>query len=1099
MPCTLASPRRPLCLVLLTMMLVGGFPASGFAQPTELSGLRGEALVTRDSNGIPHLCTSSAEDALFMLGYVHAQDRFFQMDTLRRQFSGTLAELLGEGALASDLQLRNLGLRRAAEASLAAYQANGLDRSLGEMQAYTDGINAYLASNPLPPEYAALELTSAEPWSVVDSLALGKGLAFGLSFDLLELDLTVLAGAYAQAGAIGGFDGAALLFEDVMRQAPFDPAISIPQGSAASQASKTAGRGFAAPDARTVELAKRTRDTLAQVPILEKAIERRTGETGSNWWLIAGSRSASGHAMLANDPHLGLDTPSTFYEAHMTVSQQARCGLPEAAAQTFRGSDERPGQAKAGAPADFGFDANGVSFPGAPGLVQGCNEYFCWGSTVNPMDVTDVYQEVLVIDPNTGAPTHTIFNGQPEPVILIPQVFRVNQIGDQQLDNVVDSGIGPQNGGLTVVVPRRNNGPIISIDASQDPPIGFSVQYTGWHGTLEFEAFLSWLRAENLDQFRSALQYFDVGSQNWAYADLEGNIAYYTSAELPIREDLQTLGFPDGGIPPFLIRDGTNTLNHEWMAIQNPQPQQSLGFEILPFAEMPQLVNPARGYIINANNDPVGNTLDNNVLNEVRPGGGVFYLSPGYVSLRMGRIDREIEALLADGGNATRADLERIQGNNQLLDAELVSPHVITAFANAQADGAPAELAALAADPGVAEAITRFMTWDFSSPTGLAAGYDPGDDPDNLQEPSAEEVANSIATTIWSVFRGQVVQRVIDGTLTQVGLGSFLPDSRSAYRGLAHLLDTFDTSNGVGASGLPFFHNGLGLTAEQDRDLILLQSLRAALDLLATDEFAPAFRNSTNQDDYRWGYLHRIVFNHPLGGPFDIPNAGGFQDLGEGLPGVARAGGYEAVDASTHSARSDGLNEFMFGAGPARRFVGVMDPAGIDAVQVIPGGQSGVVVSPDYASQLGRWLTNNYHPMLFTPAAIAANRRDEQQFTGLCLPGPNRYCFQDRRFDTTVQWTVDSTSSGTGFTVGGASDNSGNFAFFDPDNWEMLVKVLDGCAINGHYWVFVSAATDVSWELTIEDTESGETYTSSFPGGDPSPAITDTTAFATCP
>ncbi len=1111
-------PRHMLRLrvALLVVTLAGGLTASwATAQPTELPGLRGDALVIRDSNSVPHICSGSDHDTLFMQGYVHAQDRFFQMDTLRRTFSGTLAEMVGSGALESDVQLRNLGLRRAAEASLAAYEANGLGDALEKLQAYADGINAYLAGNPLPPEYGGLELSSVLPWSVVDSLVLGKGLAFGLSFDLLELDLTVMAGAYAQAGAIGGFDGMALLFEDVMRHAPFDPTISI-DSSASTTGSQRSGQGheIAAPTARTLELAKRTRAELARVPLMKQALERRAGDTGSNWWLVAGDRSASGFPMLANDPHLALNTPSTFYEAHLMASSEPRCGLPEGAASSYRAAASYRGSgpdngaerdasatqvAKAGAPDFDRLDANGVSFPGAPGLVQGCNQTMCWGSTVNPMDVTDVYQEILVVDPNSGLPTHTLFDGQPEPLILIPQTFLVNQIGDQQLDNLADSGIGPLDGGLTLVVPRRNNGPIISLDTSQQPPVGFSVQYTGWHGTLEFEAFFGWLRANTVNDFSNALQFFDVGSQNWAYADVNGNIAYFTSAELPIREDLQTLGFPDGGMPPFLIRDGSHTLRHEWMAIQNPQPNQSLGFEILPFAEMPQLVNPPQGYIINANNDPVGNTLDNNVLNEVRPGGGAFYLSPGYVSLRVGRIGRLMEELLANGGTATKEDLEQIQANNQLLDAELVAPYLITAFANAADPSAPAALQALAADPGVAEAVTRLMAWDFSSPTGIAEGYDPGDDPSNLPQPSADEIAHSVAATIWSVFRGQVVQQVIDGTLTQVGLGDFLPDSRSAYNGLANLLMNFDASNGVGASGIPFLQTGLGLTPAQDRDVILLQNLRAALDLLAGDDFAAAFGNSTNQDNYRWGYLHRIVFDHPLGGPFNIPNAGGFNDVSAELLGVARSGGYEAVDASSHSSRADGVNDFMFGSGPARRFIGVLDPAGIDAQQIIPGGQSGVVSSPDYGSQLGRWLTNDYHPLLLTPGDVAADQQTEQQFTSLCRPDNTTLCFQNRRFATTVNWSVEPFGSGPGFAVGGASDISGNLAFFDPENWEMLVKVLDGCAINGHFWVFVSAATDVSWDLTIEDTESGQVWTSSHPGGSPSPAITDTQAFATCP
>ncbi|MEM1182674.1 MAG: penicillin acylase family protein [Acidobacteriota bacterium] len=1083
--------RRPRRLLLGVLIAAISIFVSSAAVATELRGLDGDALVIRDSNGIPHVCTASDHDTFFMQGYLHAQDRFFQMDTLRRTFSGTLAELLGAGALPSDVQFRTFGLRRAGETSLAGYQAAGLTDSLDRFQAYADGVNAYLASNPLPPEYAAVEITQAAPWTIVDTLTIGKGLAFGLSFDLLELDLTLLAGAYSQVGAIGGFDGMSLLFDDIMRQAPFDPTISIPQS--ASVAKSAAERPFAAPDARTLKLAQDTRDRLAEVPRLKSALERRIGDTGSNWWLIDGERSASGHAMLANDPHLGLDTPSTFYEMHLIVSQQERCGFAAEGASLYLGGD----RAVKNTSADL--DANGVSFPGAPGLVQGCNQQMCWGSTVNPMDVTDVYQEVLVIDPATGLPTHTIFDGEQEPLLPIPQAYGVNQIGDGEADTIVDSGLGPLDGGLTLVVPRRLQGPILSLDVTQQPPIAFSVQYTGWGATLEFEAFFQFLRADSVESFRQALQFFDVGSQNWAYADIAGNIAYFTSAELPLREDLQDLGFPDGGIPPFLIRDGTGSLQHEWKALTAQQPNQAMPFDILPFAEMPQEVNPARGYIINANNDPIGNTLDNNTLNEVRPGGGVFYLSPGYASLRQGRIDRLIVDLLADGGKADADELMEVQANNQLLEAELISPFLVNAFTNATRDGAPAELQALAADAGIAEAISRLGGWDFSTPTGLDEGFDPGDNPNNLTPATAAEIDASVAATIWSTFRGQVVQRVIDGTLTGIGLGDFLPDNRSAYVALANLLMNFDATGGVGASGVPFFQTGLGLSPADERDVILLQSLGAALDLLASDTFAAAFANSTDQSTYRWGKLHRIVFNHPLGGPFDVPNAGGVSDVSPELRGVARAGGYEAVDASRHSSRADGVDEFMFGAGPARRFVGVLDPAGIQGFQIIPGGQSGVLTSPDYASQLRRWLVNDYHPLLLTPQAVVADRRDEETFQSPCAAGGTALCFQNQRFQATVTWSTPDGAGGQGRAVAGSSDLSGNFYFASPDNWEMLVKVLDGCAINGRHWVFAAAASDLGWVLTVEDTQTGEVYTATNPFGSSTPVLTDTDAFSTCP
>src|SRR5574341_2031265 len=132
-----------------------------------------------------------------------ARDRLFQMDVSHRQASGTLAELLGPAALPSDVQLRTIGLRRAAERSVPLLGA----KTRAALQAYAAGVNDWVQGHALPPEYAALELTRFAPWSEVDSVVIGKLIAFGLSFDLSDLDLTQALLAYVQAG---GFDGAKL-------------------------------------------------------------------------------------------------------------------------------------------------------------------------------------------------------------------------------------------------------------------------------------------------------------------------------------------------------------------------------------------------------------------------------------------------------------------------------------------------------------------------------------------------------------------------------------------------------------------------------------------------------------------------------------------------------------------------------------------------------------------------------------------------------------------------------------------------------------------------------------------------------------------------
>lgn len=1092
--------------ILSLLLSLSAIPAAQ-AQPIQLLGLQDEALVVFDGDDVPHVCGTSEHDVFFLQGYLHARDRFFQMDNLRRLFSGTLAELLGPGALSSDVQLRTLGLRRAAQESLTAYeelaQSQGSD-TLAALEAYARGVNAFLDQGPLPPEYGALEITSVPEWTVVDSLTVGKGLAFGLSFDLSDIDLTVLFLSYQTAGQALGFNGAALFSQDLVRSAPFDDTVSLPEQMPVLPDVPTDALRSTLADPtghltdRTLRLAKSYRGAAREIPMLEKALEGPRTDTGSNWWVLSGDRTATGNPMLANDPHLGLNTPATFYETHLLVSDVPGCGigLDGPTLRFTGGPDHGNGPVNPG----LSLNVNGVSFAGAPGIVQGCNSRVCWGSTVNPMDVTDVYVEELALS-QSGLPVATRFEDDFEPLVVIPQTFFVNQVGDGTPDNSANAGLGPTEGGVTLIVPRRNRGPIVQLDTSETPALGLSVQYTGWRATLEFEAFLRYMRAGTVEEFRQGVQFFDVGSQNWAYADVDGNIAYFTSAEMPIREDLQSLMAPDGGVPPFFLRDGTHGLRHEWLPVQNPQPQQTLSYEILPFAEMPQTVNPARGYVINANNDPIGTSLDNNPLNQVRPGGGLYYLSPGYVSLRVGRIGRVLEELLADGGTATLEDLQDLQANNQLLDAELAAPFLVQALTNAQAEDAAPELAALAADPAVAEAVERIAGWDWSTPTGLRDGYDPGDDPDALPEPSAAEVEASVAATLWAAFRGQVIENVVDETLGNLGLGDFAPGSREAYKAVVHLLRTYDQSQGVGASGLDFFNVPGDLSPEDERDVVLLSSLREALDLLAGDAFDAAFGGSTDQDDYRWGRLHRIVFDHPLGGPFSVPPAGGFSNLGPGLPGVARSGGYEAVDASAHSPRADGLNEFMFGSGPARRFVGELDPNGIAGREILPGGQRAVLGDPGYANQLPRWLTNRYHPLRLSQEAVRQGGAIEQTFTPPppCTPTATDLCFQDGRFRVTVDWITDIGGNGPGRVVPFQSDDSGLFYFFEPDNWEMLVKVLDACPVNDRFWVFASATTNVGWELVVEDTRSGESQTYVNPVGQPSRTVTDANAFATCP
>jgi penicillin G amidase len=935
----LVRPRIGGLLSVMSILLLAAGLA--MAQSVPAPGLRAAGSISYDAEGVPTITAASDEDAAWLMGYAHARDRFFQMDLLRRTASGTLAELVGPSVLARDVEIRTLGLRRAAWASWA----KSSPELRGQLKAYADGVNAWLRSTPVPAEHRALELSSADPWSPVDSLVIGKLLAFQLSFDL-DIDFSLRLGAYQQAGAAAGFNGSALFFEDTHRSAPGDGRVTVPSVAGQGDAlSKSAADGaelrqvpLLSPELQqaVADYAERVRDN----PVIGPQLSRREHRAGSNWWIVGGQHTASGRPILANDPHLALDTPVLFHEAHV-ISNDPRHPMP--------------------------MNTVGAVVPGTPLPILGCNSHFCWGLTTNPLDVSDTYAERFVLN-SYGLPTHTVFQNQIEPVLWVFQSFFVNRIGDGVADNVSrDNSIGYTNGGITVLVPRRNFGPVLSISGNT----GISVAYTGWGATQELEAFSRVNRATNLEQFRAALQFFDVGSQNFAYADKQGNIAYFATAEAPIREDLQAGTVVDA--PPYLIRNGQG--GNEWLAQRNSYPAQAVPFEVLSPAEMPQLVNPARGYIANANNDPVGNTLDNNVLNERRAGGGIYYLAPGYSSYRMGRIDRELQRLIARGG-ITVEDMKALQANTQSLDAELVLPHLLGAFDRA-AGGATGCAAGLARDTRLQDAIGVLRGWDYSAPTGVREGYDRGDDPFNLPEPSAQQIRQSAAATVWASFRGQLVRNVIDGTLTRVGLGGFVPGNNEAYTAVKHLLDSFSTRQGRGASGLDFFQgvpsSAAAESAANRRDCVLLSSLKSALDLLASDTFAPAFGNSPNVLDYRWGRLHRIVFDHPLGGPFDLPgqNAYPLRHLSAQLPGVPRPGGYEVVDASGHSVRANSLNGFMFGSGPVRRFIGEMTDTPT-LLQILPGGQDGKIGGPGYISQLPRWLVNDYKPLVLDPAISSA-------------------------------------------------------------------------------------------------------------------------------
>jgi penicillin G amidase len=321
--------------------------------------------------------------------------------------------------------------------------------------------------------------------------------------------------------------------------------------------------------------------------------------------------------------------------------------------------------------------------------------------------------------------------------------------------------------------------------------------------------------------------------------------------------------------------------------------------------------------------------------------------------------------------------VQAIQADVVLHDAEFFVPLITQAFDHALAHAAlNPQLAQLSGDPTIVEAVGRLRVWDFTTPTGLPGGYDGGDANGPPFPRSGTEIANSVAATLYSVWRGQFVSETLGTTLARFGLASVAASvsGQSDLKALRHLLENFSTTHGAGASGVNFFQVSGVADAGDSRDIIILRSLRDTLALLASPAFADAFAGSANQNDYRWGKLHRITFAHLLGAPFSIPPAGGaFPQPLPNLPGIPTDGGYQTVDAGSHSVTAASVDGFTFGFGPSQRFVSEARNEGMHGVSSLPGGVSGVLGSPFYVNLLLQWLTNHAYDQLFQQDELEHN------------------------------------------------------------------------------------------------------------------------------
>jgi penicillin G amidase len=498
-----------------------------------LQGLQAEVRVESDRFGIPHVYASSSHDLAMAQGFLHAQNRFWQMDFWRHIGAGRLSEMFGKSQLETDKFLRTMGWARVAKLEFEQLAAE----TQSNLQAYADGVNAYLQTHQgsqISLEYAVLKLNNPnykpEPWQPVHSLTWGKVMAYDLGRNLeREIERTVLLQTLP-------LDKVEALFPSY----PEDLPIILPDYT------KEQTETLYAPDANLIEAIA---PTLSNISPPLRAIADLLGSTsdgvGSNSWVISGKRTATGKPILANDPHLGVQMPSIWYEIGLhCVPKSPKCP----------------------------YNVTGFGFPGVPGVVVGHSDRIAWGVTNIGADVMDLYVEKI----NPANPNRYEVNGKWVDMQIIPETIQI--AGDKPVVQTVRyTRHGPI---LSDVQPKLQK---LASKSPVDVPSEYaiSLRWVALEPSKMMESIEELDKANNWPEFRAAATKFQVPPQNLVYADVEGNIGYQMPGKIPMRRQ------GDGRYPV----PGWND-DYEWLGY--------IDFEKLPFA-----FNPEKGYIVTANNPVV--------------------------------------------------------------------------------------------------------------------------------------------------------------------------------------------------------------------------------------------------------------------------------------------------------------------------------------------------------------------------------------------------------------------------------------------------------------------------------------------------------------
>ncbi|WP_183093554.1 penicillin acylase family protein [Nocardioides stalactiti] len=510
----------------------------------EVAGLDGEVEVLRDEHGIPQIYADSVHDLMIAQGFVHAQDRFFEMDVRRHATAGRLAELFGEDAVETDRVVRTLGWRQVAEEELTLLEP----RTRELMDAYAEGVNAYLEDRSLSEislEYAVLDLSgldyNPDDWTAVDSIAWLKAMAWDLKGNLDdEIDRAL------SIAAVG-----AERTDQLFPPYPYDehPPI-VGQGAVVDGVFEQDATSSGTRLPQRPPLGPQVEAALAGVRDLVDGMPALLGKgdgIGSNAWAVSGEHTATGAPILANDPHLGISLPGVWTQVGLHCREVSEaCPL----------------------------DVAGFSFSGVPGVIIGHNADIAWGFTNLGPDTTDLYVERVRDD-------RWQYDGRSLPLTVREETIEVRG-GDD----------------VTVRVRSTDHGPLLS-DLAGD--LGDTADDVAGSGVVPGETVrwdhavsLAWtaldpqptadaLHALNLatdwTSFRTALSDFAVPGQNVVYADTEGHIGYQATGRVPIRKAGNDGRMPAAG----WLKENDWTGEH------------------VPYDALPSVLDPVSGMVVTAN------------------------------------------------------------------------------------------------------------------------------------------------------------------------------------------------------------------------------------------------------------------------------------------------------------------------------------------------------------------------------------------------------------------------------------------------------------------------------------------------------------------